>query len=147
MKRLMITSLVLLAGISGEVMAGCASNTQVKNKNNDPALTNLIAGQTVCASRSTTERWQEQHRGSGTSGALWDYKKGASDPVDPTKQVGTWSINLDDTVTYYYTGGPSYTYTVHSSTTGGNNPPYSFCTNGAEVVSGATFKLGESSCP
>ncbi|GAO34887.1 hypothetical protein SCT_0267 [Sulfuricella sp. T08] len=127
MKRLMVASIVLLAGISGEAMAAC-SDQQVTGS----ALTSLIAGSTVCATRGA-EKWQEQHR---AGAQLWDYKKGSSDKVDPSKQVGTWSINnVDNTVTYFYTGGPSYTYSVHGLAGG----PYSFCTNGAEVVSGATF--------
>jgi len=106
MKRLMVTSIVLLAGISGEAMAACTANTRVTGN----ALTTLIAGNTVCATRGA-EKWQEQHR---AGGALWDYKKGAADTVDPTKQVGTWSIGSNN-VTYSYTGGPSYTYSVHGS--------------------------------
>jgi len=135
MKRLMVTSIVLLAGISGEVMAAC-SDPQVTGV----ALTTLIAGNTVCATRGG-EQWQEQHRGGPLAGALYDYKKGPSDPVDPTKQVGNWSIAVDN-VTYAYTGGPSYTYSVHGPIGG----PYSFCSGGAEVVGGATFKTGNSSC-
>ena len=136
MKRLMVASIVLLAGISGEVMAACTPSTWVTGS----ALTTLIEGNTVCATRNT-EQWQEQHR---TSGALWDYKKGPTDPVDPTEQVGTWSIATNN-VTYVYTGGASYTYSVHGPTGG----TYSFCTapNGTEVVSGATFKIGSQSCP
>jgi hypothetical protein len=135
MKRLMATSIVLLAGISGEAMAACASPaTQVTGA----ALTNLISGNTVCAVQGS-DKWQEQHR---AGAQLWDYKKGPSDPVDPTKQVGTWSI-AGDTVTYAYTGGPSYTYSVYDD--GGT---YSFCTapGGSIVVSGATF-TSSPSCP
>lgn len=135
MKRLMVTSIVLLAGISGEAMADCSA-PQVTGR----ALPALIAGNTVCAVRGG-EKWQEQHR---AGGALWDYKKGANDPVDPSEQVGTWSTNFTaGSVTYAYTGGPSYTYTVHGPTGG----PYSFCTGGTEVVGGATFKIGYQSCP
>lgn len=134
MKRLMVTSIVLFVGISGEVVAAC-SDPQVTGGD----LTTLIAGKTVCAARGA-EKWQEQHRGGPSGGALWDYKKGASDPVDPTKQVGNWSIGADS-VTYSY-GGPSYTYSVHGPAGG----PYSFCTGGAEVVGGAIF-TSSPSCP
>lgn len=133
MKCLMVTSVFLLAGISGAAIAGCETNTRVTGS----ALSNLVSGNTVCATRGA-ERWQEQHR----SGAqLWDYKKG-SDPVDPSKQVGTWVI-ASNNITYSYTGGPSFTYSVHGS------GPYSFCTapNGVEVVSGATFRTGITNCP
>ena len=135
MKRLIITSIVLLAGISGEAMADCTA-AQVTGR----TLMSLISGNTVCAMRGS-EKWQEQHR---SGGALWDYKKGPGDSVDPSEQVGTWSGNFSaSNVTYNYTGGSSYTYTIHGPTGG----PYSFCTNGTEVVSGATFKLGNNSCP
>jgi len=76
------------------------------------------------------DRWQEEHR---SGGQLWDYKKGPAptEKVDPSKQVGTWSV-ASDTVIQSYTGGPSFTWTVHDS--GGG--VYSFCTgeNGSEVV-------------
>ncbi|PWB59902.1 MAG: hypothetical protein C3F18_00520 [Nitrosomonadales bacterium] len=134
MKRLMVTSLVLLAGISGGAMADCNSNTKVTGSK----LNLLITGNTVCAARGA-EKWQEQHR---AGGALWDFKKGPTDKVDPTKQVGTWSI-ASNSVTYSYTGGPSYTYSVH----GPEGGPYSFCSSGAEIVSGAMFLPGSSSCP
>lgn len=133
MKRLMVTSIVLLAGISGEAMAAC-TGTPVTGSD----LTTLIAGNTVCATGGG-EQLQEQHR---AGGELWDYKMGPTDPVDPTKQVGTWIIDTAlSTVTYTYTGGPSYTYSVHGS------GPYSFCTGSAEVVGGATFQPDITSCP
>lgn len=132
MKRLMAMGIVLFAGASAQAMAACEANTRVTGS----ALTTLIAGNTVCATRGA-EKWQEQHR---SGGALWDYKKGANDPVDPSKQVGTWSI-ASNSLTYAYTGGPSYTYSIHGS------GPYSFCASGTEIVSGASFKTGSSSCP
>lgn len=134
MKRLMV-GVILLAGISAEAIAACNANTRVTGN----ALTTLVTGNTVCAAAGG-DRWQEQHR---SGGALWDYKKGPSDPVDPSKQVGTWSI-ASNFITYSYTGGPSYTYSIHGPTGG----PYSFCTgpNGSEVVSGAMFQASPS-CP
>lgn len=133
MKRLMVTSIALLVGIAGESMADCSSNTKVTGSQ----LNTLIIGNTVCATRGA-DKWQEQHR---AGGALWDYKKGPTDKVDPTKQVGTWSIAANN-VTYSYTGGSSYTYSVHGPAGG----PYSFCSGGAEVVSGAIFLPGNASC-
>lgn len=140
MKHLMVASIVLLSGISGEVMAACTTPaTQVTGA----ALATLISGQTVCATRGS-DRWQEQHQGGPLSGSLSDYKKGPTDPIDPTETVGTWSVNTTaNTVTYTYTGGSSYTYSVYND--GGT---YSFCTapGGAVVVTGAIFQAG-ASCP
>jgi hypothetical protein len=136
MKCLIVTCVVLFAWVSGEAMAACTANTHITGN----ALVTLISGNTVCASVGN-DQWQEQHR---AGGQLWDYKKGPNDPVDRTKQVGTWGINTNN-VTYSYTGGASYTYSVHGPSGG----PYSFCTGigGTEVVSNATFKTGNSSCP
>lgn len=138
MKQLMVTGVILLSWVAGEAMAAC-TDAQITGTD----LSNLISGNTVCASAGG-DQWQEQHR---TGGALWDYKKGPTDPVDPTKQVGTWSFDNQSTpttITYQYgASGPSYTYTVHGASSG----TYSFCNGGSEVVSNAMFKNGESSCP
>ncbi len=116
-------------------MADCSPTTRVTGA----ALNSLIIGNTVCATRGS-EVWQEQHR---SGGQLWDYKKGPGHPIDPSKQVGTWSISRN-IVTYCYTGGICYGYTVHGTGSGS----YDFCApNGSVVVSGATFKPGYTSCP
>ena len=133
MKRLLLTSIVALAGFTGVAVAqtGCEARRVTGN-----ALDTLVSGNTVCATRGA-DRWQEQHR---AGGQLWDFKKGPSDPVDPTSQVGTWAIVSNDVI-HSYTGGPSFTYSIHGS------GPYSFCANGTAVVSGATFQRGSGNCP
>lgn len=137
MKRKIAIGIVLFTGFSGGVMA--APNCTTPNRVTGSALTTLVSGNTVCATKGA-DKWQEQHR---SGGQLWDYKKGSSDPVDPSKQVGTWRIGSNE-VTYSYTGDSSYTYSVHDE---GSGTSYSFCSNGSVVVSGATFKPGNSSCP
>lgn len=135
MKRSILTTMVLLAGIPSLAMANCTPATRVTGN----ALNTLIIGNTVCASRNG-EKWQEQHR---AGGQLWDYKMGPGHPIDPSKQVGTWSISRNF-VTYCYTGDKCYSYSVHGTGTGA----YDFCfANGKLEVSGATFKPGLQSCP
>ncbi len=135
MKKPILTAIVLLAGLPTLATAACTAATRVTGA----ALTHLISGNTVCATRGS-EVWQEQHR---TDGTLWDYKRGPGHPIDPSKQVGTWRI-ARNFVSYCYTGGSCYSYSVHGAGSG----PYSFCfANGTEVVSGATFKTGLTSCP
>lgn len=135
MKKSISTAVVLLAGLPSLAMANCTPSTRVTGA----ALTALITGNTVCAQRGS-EVWQEQHR---AGGQLWDYKMGPGHPIDPSKQVGTWNI-ARNLVTYCYTGGKCYSYSVHGPAGG----PYSFCfPNGTEVVSGAKFKPGNASCP
>lgn len=53
-------------------------------------------------------------------GPILDYKRGPSDAIDPSKVVGTYSINMgNNTVTYNY-GDPSGPYTYVAS--GGASP-------------------------
>jgi len=132
MKQLIGAIAVLLACISGEAFAQCSTLSQVTGL----PLQQLVAGSTVCAIRGA-ERWQEEHRGVAPGGQLWDYKRGPTNPVDPTKHVGAWRI-AGDNVSYAYLGGsPIFTYTVHA-----NGGTYNFCTGGAPIVTGATFIPG-----
>jgi hypothetical protein len=137
MKKLVLCGAALLPLMSGEALAAC-TDAQVTGTN----LTALVIGQTVCASAGG-DQWQEEHRAAGNQ--LWDYKQGPGDPVDPSEQVGTWSVNeTSSTITYDYGGGTSYTYTVHGTYPGSG--PFSFCVGGSEIVGGAMFQ-GATNCP
>ena len=145
MKRFVSASFVLVSAWGGLAFAACEPGQRVQG----PALGNLLAAGTLICGRpaggyagSPNDRWQEEHR---AGGQLWDYKKGSSDKIDPSKQVGTWTVvqTGGGTVTHSYTGGPSYTWTVHQVSTG----VYSFCTasNGSEVVR-AFISVGSGPC-
>jgi hypothetical protein len=138
---------VLLPALS---QADCATNTTL----NVNQLTNLLAGNTVCGRPdpnypgSASDRWQEQHRGSGPAGQLWDYKLGSSSKVDPTSQVGSWSIQgsgNNGTVTHAYTGGLSFTWTVHGPNSNSAGSVYYFCSGGSEFAH-AYVITGQASC-
>jgi len=146
MKLSIVVSAILLAGLTNGATAAC-SDTQIV----DAALTTLLSGNTVCVSNAKPGwgGWenQEEHLANGD---LVDYKKGSSDPVDPTKKVGTWTISgagTGTTVNYTYTdasgtSGP-FSFTVHSN----NNVNLSFCdASNAEKVA-ATLKSGLGACP
>lgn len=138
MKRVILPGLVALAFVSFDAAAQCDPNTRINQ------LQDLLPGKTVCAVRGS-DRWQEQHR---AGGQLWDYKKGPSDPVDPSKQLGSWSIGgpANRQVTYTYTafGSPvSYTFEVHGPIGG----LYNFCGVGAQNVLGAALLNGAVACP
>ena len=133
MKSVAVVSVVVaMSCVAGQALAACETATRVTGTD----LSTLISGSLVCGrpaggyAGAAGDRWQEEHR---SGGQLWDYKKGPApaEKIDPSKQVGTWSI-ANNTVTHSYTGGPSFTWTVHGS--GGG--VYSFCTgeNGSEVV-------------
>ncbi|CAG9933390.1 hypothetical protein [Candidatus Nitrotoga arctica] len=138
MKRLMVTSIVLFAGISGKAMAlDCQGNSQLK----DPALiADAISNKTVCAMLGS-QKWQEFH---GAGGSLIDYKKGPTDPMEKTKQVGTWSTSGNggnSKVTYNYGTGGSPSYKVHLK--GGT---YTFCGIGGAPTVDVTLLSGQVSC-
>ncbi len=125
MKLTIIASAVVFVFSTEGVMAACSppAASQVKNG----ALTTLLLGNTVCAVRGG-DRWQEEHH---AGGVLKDYKKGPTDKIDPTKQVGTWAVsgngaNTNVTYTYPPSGG-SHSFTVWDN--GGGS--YSFCKGGA----------------
>tara|TARA_R110000787_G_C13263098_1_gene430714 strand:- start:190 stop:585 length:396 start_codon:yes stop_codon:yes gene_type:complete len=74
-------------------------------------------------------------------GNLVELAKGVGDPVDPTRIVGTWSTT-GSAVTYNYSGGSSYTFTLHK-----NGSTYNFCTgSGSSAVVKASGPLTAGSC-
>lgn len=136
MKRLMITSMVLLAGVSGEVMAIDCNGGQLKNEE----VSIAISGKTVCATLGS-QKWQEYHT---SGGSLIDYKKGPTHPVDPSKQVGTWGTGGtggNSLVTYNYGTGGTYSYKIHFN--GGN---YTFCGVSGAPTLDVTLLSGQVSC-
>lgn len=151
MKRLMITSVALLAWVSGESRAGCDGNYM-----NRQQMIGLFAGNTVCSPANCVSgnncMWQEQHRGGpgSSSGELWDYKRG-SNPVDPTAKVGSWNITTGSS-----TGGPSrivhnygpsavYSWRIKQEIAGIPGS-YIFC-DGPSGPYTFTMKAGIGSCP
>lgn len=126
MKHIIYASALLLAStMTGEAMAACTTGgswTQVTTLVTTLTNNNAALGMTACSLAG--QGTQEEHHNDNT---LWDYKLGNSDPIDPRKQIGTWSVANDGTtsatVSYLYDGvtnsGP---YTVY---TDGTN--YDFC--------------------
>ncbi len=92
------------------VSADCTQATRVTGT----TLGDTLVGSTFCTNDS-----QEEHL---SGGALWDYKKGDGDPIDPREQVGTWSV-ANDIVSYQYGSNGPYTFELHAN--GGNS--YTFC--------------------
>ena len=144
MKPNIVTLAILLAFGSSQAVAAppCASTTP-------PALTGeairaLVSNKYGCAQRGN-ERWNELHQGS-TLGPhdVQDYKKGLTDPVDPTRVVGTYTItdngaNSPGTILYDYGPAAKYRYVVTPAPGGipGPSTVYSFCNvaDSAEVFS------------
>lgn len=73
MKSFIVASFFLLVGVAGHALGqvGCPGGT-TRLVDND--VTNLVSGNTMCATRGT-ERWQEYHQAGGHSST------GSSAPV------------------------------------------------------------------
>ena len=136
MNRVIAASVLLCAGVMVDANADCSNKQEEK-------LQKLLSGEHVCAVR-LGDVWRERH---DASGKLVDIKKGLNDPVDPEKEVGTWSVTDDGTadaaVTYTYNAfGPavSFKYKVYKikSTTG----THDFCdvNTPANIVANATIQ-------
>ncbi len=119
--------------LSGQAMAACTGAPMA-----EAALRSVLSGNTVCAIRGA-ESWQELHQ---AGGALVDYKRGPTDRVDPSEQVGTWSIASNGQITYNYGPGSSYRFSVRAIA----GSSYSFCGIGTPDID-VTVKLGGGRCP
>lgn len=141
---MMAAVVAFLSIVGSQAQAGCSCATDRVtdgNTNGTNNLTTALTGNTVCVAKSGGG-WenQEQHR---NDTSLWDYKLGLNHPVDPTTQLGTWSIGNSE-VTYYYYGRAPSTYSVCSSVKKpGNGSVIGFCPSatGASTID-ATIKGG-----
>ena len=120
-------AIAVVWGQSASAQTSCACGGTLVSK---PGLT--LSGQTVCASRGS-EQWSEYHE---AGGRLIDFKGGTPEVV------GSWTSDINS-VTYDYGTGGRYTWALCKVGTAG---PYNFC-QGTNIVSGATLKPGQTSCP
>lgn len=92
----------------------------------------VLNNKTACASRGS-EQWSEYH---APGGNLIDYKGGSPETV------GKWTSD-SASVTYDYGSGGRFTWSLCSVAA---SSTYNFC-QGANVITGATLKSGQTSCP
>jgi hypothetical protein len=141
------TMLVFSAGQAMAVPPGTGSNCVAGGSYQaaSPAqLSSLLGGNTACYPTSAPFTNQELHSG----GTITDYKKGPSDPKDPSTQVGTYTITgtSDATITYNYTGGGSFAYKVFGSSPFNAGSNYDFCPNGIAPQIVVRVKAGGGAC-
>ena len=115
-----------------------ASAVEVQGSATGGALSTALTGNMVCVGSAGNWRNQEYH---ASGGAVTDFKKGSSDPKDPSAVIGTWSIS-NDAVVYNYTAGGSYSYTIWQPVAGTLN----FCNGGSLVVQGTVKTGGPQGC-
>ena len=128
-----------LAGLPALSLAACAAPSE--RVATTGAMRSLLQGNTVCVPAVTqpTMEAQELHE---PGGALVDYKRGPTDKVDPSKQVGSWTVTGGRSafVTHNYGGGVQYTYAIWNN----NDGTHSFCSANPEVR--ARIKSGGGPC-
>jgi hypothetical protein len=116
MNPMMVAGALFLAFGAGQAMAqNCTSGTLLQS----PEITTLVANRYACVGSFPTAQWNELHSGSN----VLDYKKGPTDPVDPsdtaTNPTGTFAVTGGDsgTITYTY-GSSAYGYNIRANGTG-----------------------------
>ena len=139
---------IILAAVAGMALsslpalslAACAGPSSVRVATAE-AMNTLLKGNTVCVPAVTqpTMDAQELHQ---AGGALVDYKRGPGHPVDPSKQVGSWTVTAGRStfVTHNYGGGVQYTYAVWNN----NDGTHSFCSANPEIK--VRIKTGGGAC-
>lgn len=135
MKVLVLLAAVTTVGLSGGAFAQISCH--------GTALTDIateLGDKTVCVGSSPSFEAQEYHRSSDH--LIIDYKRGPGHAVDPSKEIGSWLTTSPNKITYKYTDGPTFSYTVFKESDGSS---YYFC-NGTNLIVTATLKSGSNGC-
>lgn len=136
-QQFLLAGIVTLGSVGSAMACSCNGTDQLKNG----ALSTALSNNTVCVpSAGGGWEFQEQHIGVG-NGSLVDYKRGPSDPVDPTETLGTWAVTgtgANTVVTYNYGSGGVYVFNVCQS-----GSSIGFCPSGtATPTVNGTLKTG-----
>ncbi len=144
--------LALLAAVAATGLSGGAFAQTCPGAGFNTTPFTAFAGKTVCVS-NVSGGWeaQEEHRGSGNNGDLYDYKQGpasSTNTVDPTTKIGTWSVDTaSGIITYMYDPSSTYSYKAYTSTSTIVNQ-IKFCPEGSSgTLTTATLKVGNGPCP
>jgi hypothetical protein len=141
-----------LSAIGGSAWAqSCTLSTGTSKNITATTMTTLLTNNYACAYVNPTEQWNELHNGT----QVLDYKKGPTDPIDPSDTpahpTGTYSITGTDSgiVTYNYGAGGTYGYTIKPNQ--GTLPPtlgvYSFCTTTGGINIAVTLQSTHCAAP
>ena len=155
MKRTLVAGVVILVNLAaptvGLAFTPCSLdvNTPSYGELSVTQIEALLGQSMACYPKSQPYTNQEYHTGSNisTSGNIIDYKKGPTDPVDPSKQIGSYTITTTSgrgahaIITYTYTGSSpsSFTYSVWGPNPAGPSL-YDFC-NGLTPLAGGPVRI------
>jgi hypothetical protein len=97
------------------------------------------SGQYTCGSFNG-ESWNELH----ANGSITDYKKGPTDRVDPSVQVGTYSVAMGDVgqLTDQYGGANDFSYNISQ----GAGTTYYYCGVSGNAPTLLTITIQPSHC-
>jgi hypothetical protein len=142
-----IYALSLLLAFSPEVASAACSVDGNYQQLSGNQIASLLGSRTACVPPAGPP-WQNQEAHTGTtSGNIVDFKKGPSDPIDPSKTIGTYSISGgsgNGTITYSYTGGGTFSYTVFGTPPFNTPKTYDFCAGATPLA--VAVKSGSGGC-
>ncbi len=136
-------AVLALFGIAGNAVAQAGPCGGFGGVKTAADIQTLLAGKYACVHN----QWNELHSG-GASGTLTDFKKGPSDPVNPSEQVGTYTITAGsgasyDRIQYNYGSGGKFEYAIKPKP-GTAAGTYSFCNISTGAVITVTVQAGTS---
>ncbi len=152
-KQIGVAGFAALALVGGAGAQSCTCSGLGSTRVLGPALVAALSGNTVCVPKGAEWEWQEQHRTASpgaSSGQLWDFKRGAGHPIDPTERVGSWSVVDSSTsrgalVNHSYLGGSAFSYQVCRV---GTTTSYGFCSVlGAPIIMSTVKPGAGAGCP
>jgi hypothetical protein len=145
-----VLAMLVAAAIPGQASAVCVASgsyVQLAAVNIKNLLAPASGSSIACVGTSGNYTNQEVLQNSLT-GNITDYKKGPSDPIDPSKVIGTYTITSGPPgqIAYSYAGGPIEVYEVYGTVpvTSGS---YDFCTGGSLTATVNVFIGSAGPCP
>ena len=133
MKHAIVAGVFLIANVAGPVLGAPCTASPGYSQLSGSQIQSLLVGNTACYPVIAPYTNQEYLSG----GYITDYKKGLSDPIDPSKKIGTYVIDNGQggEIVYTYTGNPNstFTYTVWGPVTGNE---YDFCVGSTPLAGG-----------
>ena len=127
MNRIMLAGVVFLINAAGPAFAAdCTAHGGYMTGTQIAAL--LTPGNTfpsniyACYNNGTVRENNENIYAHGPGGAVWDYKKGPTDTVDPSGQVGVYTggSNANGGTMAYTYGSSTITYNICAYNSNGN---------------------------
>lgn len=143
-KTIAAALLALLGCTLAEAQSGGACPCTAGNQYIGTELPGVLNDRMVCVSNGTGG-WENQEFHNGSSQRVVDYKLGPGDPVDPSKDIGSYAF-IGANVQYNYTGD-SKTYSFSVCKKSSPSRDYAFCGASGTSVNIVTVVVSAVSAP